>query len=83
MSAPIIGALLGVSVQIYANVVQKLPVMYTPWRHVVTGALGAGLASYVVEYEERAEKELDGTSMLCNFFVFLIHNSIRSVHLAS
>ena len=70
MSAPIIGALLGVSVQIYANLVQKLPVMYTPWRHAITGALGAGFASYVVEYEERAAKEIDGASIvfyfLCN-----------------
>eukprot|EP00890_Picochlorum_soloecismus_P005413 jgi/Picsp_1/5873/NSC_03231-R1_protein len=60
MSAPIIGALLGVSVQIYANLVQKLPGMYTPWKHAITGALGAGFASYLVEYEERTAKELDG-----------------------
>jgi len=67
MSAPIVGALLGVSVQIYANLVQKLPVMYTPWRHVMSGALGAGFASYVVQYEERTAKELDGTLL---FFYF-------------
>ena len=60
MSAPVVGALLGVGAQIYANVVQKLPALREPWKHVIAGGVGSGMAVWLVDYEERAEKELEG-----------------------
>ncbi|WPT12653.1 hypothetical protein PSENEW3_00002497 [Picochlorum sp. SENEW3] len=58
MSATIVGALLGVGVQLYANVAQKLPALSSPWRHAASAVIGAGVASLVLDVEERATKDV-------------------------
>jgi len=60
MSATVVGALLGVGVQLYANVAQKLPALSSPWRHAVSAVIGAGAASWVLDVEERATKDVQG-----------------------
>ncbi|KAI8109514.1 hypothetical protein M9434_000796 [Picochlorum sp. BPE23] len=58
MSATVVGALLGVGVQLYANVAQKLPALSSPWRHAASAVIGAGFASLVLDVEERATKDV-------------------------
>jgi len=58
MSATVVGALLGVGVQLYANVAQKLPALSSPWRHAASAVIGAGVASLVLDVEERATKDV-------------------------
>lgn len=60
MSATVVGALLGVGVQLYANVAQKLPALSSPWRHAASAVIGAGAASWVLGVEERATKDVQG-----------------------
>lgn len=60
MSATVVGALLGVGVQLYANVAQKLPALSSPWRHAASAVIGAGVASLVLDVEERATKDVQG-----------------------
>lgn len=60
MSSSIVGALFGVGVQMYANVARKMPAMSSPWKHVVSGFVGAGAASWLVEYEDRTTKVVQG-----------------------
>ncbi len=53
MSSTVVGALLGVGAQVYANAARKLPAMASPWKHVVSAAAGAGVAAWVVDYEAK------------------------------
>jgi hypothetical protein len=59
-SAPVVGALLGVGVQIYTNAVRKLPLMRSPWQHVIAAGAGAAFGSYLVQFEKETEKDLSG-----------------------
>lgn len=61
MSSTVVGALLGLGVQMYANAARKLPVMSSPWKHAVSAVVGAGVATWVVEYEERTSQYVQGT----------------------
>ena len=61
MATPtVLGAVLGFGVQIYANAVRKIPLMQSPWQHAVAAGLGAGFGTWLVDFEERTKKDLDG-----------------------
>lgn len=62
-SAPLVGALLGVGVQLYVNGVRKLPLMRDPWLHVLWAGAGASFGTWLVSFEERTEKDLAGEEM--------------------
>jgi hypothetical protein len=47
-------------VSCYANVARSLPAMSSPWIHVASAAVGAGVASYVVGYEEKTSTYVKG-----------------------
>lgn len=40
----------------YANAARKLPAMASPWKHVVSAVAGAGVATWVVDYEEKTSQ---------------------------
>jgi len=60
VSATVVGGILGFGVQIYANAVRKLPLMQGPWQHAIAAGAGAAFGTWVVQFEERTEKELNG-----------------------
>lgn len=68
MSASVVGALLGLGVQLYANAVQKLPLMHAPWKHAVSATVGAGVASWIVELEEQGKKDIEGMIIHMNHY---------------
>jgi hypothetical protein len=57
---PLVGAALGVGVQVYVNAVRKLPLMRNPWLHVLCGSAGYGFGSWLVEFEAKTHKDLTG-----------------------
>ena len=59
-SPTIIGAVLGFGVQIYANAVRKVPLMQGPWQHAIAAAAGASFGAWLIDFEERTEKDLHG-----------------------
>ena len=56
MSSTVVGALLGLGAQVYANAARKLPAMSSPWKHVVSAVAGAGVATWVVDYEAKTSE---------------------------
>ena len=60
VSATIFGAAIGIGVQIYANAVRKLPVMQSPWKHAIAAGTGAAFGTWLIEFEIKTEKELQG-----------------------
>lgn len=58
VSIPLFGATLGVGVQLYVNAVRKLPLMRAPWLHAVWAGAGYGFGTWLVDFEERTEKDL-------------------------
>ena len=56
MSSTVVGALLGLGAQVYANAARKLPAMSSPWKHAVSAVVGAGVATWVVDYEEKTSQ---------------------------
>ena len=66
MASPtLVGAVLGFGVQIYANAVRKLPLLQSPWNHALLAGGGAALGAWVVDFEERTEKDLQGKTRNC------------------
>ncbi len=59
----LIGAGLGLFVQLYCNALMKLPLMRNPWQHAVAMGAGAAFAGWLVEFEKEQEKELGGESL--------------------
>lgn len=66
VSATVIGGVLGFGVQIYANAVRKLPLMQGPWQHALAAGAGAAFGAYVLQFEAKTEKELNG-AIFCVF----------------
>ncbi|KAL4450699.1 hypothetical protein ABPG77_001055 [Micractinium sp. CCAP 211/92] len=54
----IAGAVLGAGVQFYVNAVRKLPLTRAPYLHVLWAGAGASFGAWLVDFEERTEKEL-------------------------
>ncbi|OIW00705.1 hypothetical protein TanjilG_09674 [Lupinus angustifolius] len=59
LSATALGALLGLSTQMYSNALRKLPYMRHPWEHVVGMGLGAIFVNQLLKWEAQVEKDLD------------------------
>lgn len=59
-SVPLMGAALGVGVQLYVNAVRKMPLMRQPWMHVLWAGAGASFGAWLVDFEERTERDLNG-----------------------
>ncbi len=59
-SAPLMGAVLGVGVQLYVNAVRKMPLMREPWMHLLWAGAGASFGAWLVDFEARTEKDLAG-----------------------
>ncbi|KAE9610585.1 hypothetical protein Lal_00029776 [Lupinus albus] len=59
LSATAIGALLGLSTQMYSNALRKLPYMRHPWEHVVGIGLGVVFVNQLLKWEVQVEKDLD------------------------
>lgn len=57
-SATLVGAGLGLAAQLYCNALMKLPLMRSPWQHLIAMGAGAAFAAGVVQVEANAEKEL-------------------------
>lgn len=57
-----VGALFGFTVQIYANAVRKLPVMRSPWEHMIWAGLGA--TAFTVADRKKAELEVEVQEMI-------------------
>lgn len=64
VSATLVGAIMGLGVQFYANAIRKVPLMRNPWQHVILAGTGAAFASWVVDFETRTQKELEGACMI-------------------
>jgi len=62
-SAPLMGAALGLGVQLYVNAVRKLPLMRSPYLHVLWAGAGASFGAWLVDFEDRTEKDLAGESV--------------------
>lgn len=60
LSSTVVGAIFGVGVQCYANVARQLPALSSPWLHAASAAVGAGAATYVVDYEEKTSTYVKG-----------------------
>lgn len=60
-TATIVGAALGLSVQLYSNAVRKLPLMRHPWEHAVGMGLGVAAAHTMLRLEQQAEASLKKT----------------------
>ncbi|CAL9144729.1 unnamed protein product, partial [Musa hybrid cultivar] len=58
-TATVIGALLGLSTQMYSNALRKLPYMRHPWEHVLGMGLGAIFVTQLVKYDEKLKEDLD------------------------
>ncbi|GMH33410.1 hypothetical protein BSKO_01244 [Bryopsis sp. KO-2023] len=58
----IFGALVGVTLQIYANAVRKVPVWRSPWEHAIWGGLGAAAFSYGAQ--KKADLEVEVKEMI-------------------
>lgn len=58
--APLVGAVLGVGIQLYVNAVRKLPLGRTPWMHVLWAGAGASFGAWLVDFEDRTQKDLEG-----------------------
>ena len=63
-SIPVLGAAMGVGIQLYVNAVRKLPVMRDPWLHVLWAGAGASFGTWLVGFEERTEKDLTGAGRM-------------------
>lgn len=57
-TSTIVGAGLGLFVQLYSNAVMKLPLMRNPWQHVVAMGAGAAFTTWLVKFEKEQEEEL-------------------------
>uniref|UniRef100_K4A1B3 Excitatory amino acid transporter n=3 Tax=Setaria TaxID=4554 RepID=K4A1B3_SETIT len=55
----IIGALLGLSTQMYSNALRKLPYMRHPWEHVLGMGLGAVFVNQLVKFDDKVKEDLD------------------------
>ncbi len=64
-SPTLVGAVLGLGVQVYANAVRKVPLLEGPWRHGAAMLAGAAFGSWLVDFEERTEKDLKGEDRGC------------------
>ncbi|KAL3680530.1 hypothetical protein R1sor_023486 [Riccia sorocarpa] len=58
-TAGLIGAGMGLFVQLYSNGVRKLPLMRHPWEHVLAMGLGSAFGNAVVQWEEKLQTDLD------------------------
>ncbi|WOG81530.1 hypothetical protein DCAR_0100681 [Daucus carota subsp. sativus] len=58
-TATMIGALLGLSTQIYSNALRKLPLMRHPWEHVLGMGLGVVAINQLVKWEVKLDQDLD------------------------
>lgn len=59
ISGTAFGALLGLGVQLYSNAVRKLPLMRSPWEHVIAVGIGGATGQWLVGFEERTSVELE------------------------
>ncbi|KAH0455076.1 hypothetical protein IEQ34_017000 [Dendrobium chrysotoxum] len=58
-TSTLVGALLGLSTQMYSNALRKLPYMRHPWEHVLGMGLGAIFVNQLVKYDEKLKEDLD------------------------
>lgn len=79
VSAPVFGAVLGVGVQLYVNAVRKYPLMRTPWMHVAWAGAGAAFGTWLVDFEERTEKDLTGARRVLGAGVWARGATARAV----
>jgi len=80
-SATVIGAVLGFGVQIYANAVRKVPLMQGPWQHAIAAGAGAAFGSWLVDFEARTEKDLQGMLIIASIhalFLKLFSKTLQS-----
>jgi len=75
-SATAIGAVLGFGVQIYANAVRKVPLMQGPWQHAIAAGAGAAFGAWLVDFEARTEKDLQG--MLIAAYIYALYSKLLS-----
>ncbi|KAJ9709423.1 hypothetical protein PVL29_001073 [Vitis rotundifolia] len=59
LSATVVGAVLGLSVQLHSNALRKLPLMRHPWEHVLAIGIGAVFGNQLVKWEAKVEEDLD------------------------
>ncbi|KAG6512076.1 uncharacterized protein LOC121976349 [Zingiber officinale] len=60
-TATMVGALLGLGIQVYSNALRKLPYMRHPWEHALGIGLGVVFATQFVKWEARMEEDLAKT----------------------
>ncbi|BBN13971.1 hypothetical protein MPTK1_6g07830 [Marchantia polymorpha subsp. ruderalis] len=58
-TAGLLGAGMGLFVQLYSNGVRKLPLMRHPWEHVLAMGLGSAFGNAVVKWEDHLQVQLD------------------------
>lgn len=51
--------------QFYVNAVRKLPLAQSPYLHVLWSGAGAAFGAWLVDFEERTEKDLAGGLAPC------------------
>lgn len=68
--------------QFYVNAVRKLPLTRAPYLHVLWAGAGASFGAWLVDFEERTEKELAGEELT---YASLRHccSSLGRLHLLS
>ncbi|PSS11059.1 hypothetical protein CEY00_Acc15332 [Actinidia chinensis var. chinensis] len=59
LSATMIGALMGLGVQIHSNALRKLPHMRHPWEHVIGMGLGAVFVNQLLKWDVKLAEDLD------------------------
>ncbi|CAN8066808.1 unnamed protein product [Agarophyton chilense] len=59
MSAAFVGGCLGFTLAAFSNGVRKLPLMRSPWEHVLYFGVGAWLGSNVKGMKERGRARVD------------------------
>ncbi|XP_074586330.1 uncharacterized protein LOC141842016 [Curcuma longa] len=58
-TATMVGALLGLGIQMYSNALRKLPYMRHPWEHALGMGLGVVFTTQLVKWEEKLKEDLD------------------------
>ncbi|KAL8508701.1 hypothetical protein ACS0TY_019090 [Phlomoides rotata] len=59
ITATMVGAVLGLTTQMYSNALRKLPYMRHPWEHVLGMGLGVVFANQLVKFDAKAQEDLD------------------------
>ena len=58
-SPTLVGAALGLGVNLYSNAVRKVPLMRQPWEHLIAMGVGGYLGNAVVKLEESTAKDIE------------------------